>query len=164
MKEKKNKTGLNTPEGYFEGFEERMMLKVMEDSLPGSSGFKVPEGYFEQFEVKPPIAEGTGADIPVISIFSKRTLLYVSGVAASLVLLISVLNNKEEQLTMDSLSVASVEAYINDGEADIDVYDVMAVLNEDELESLSIPSEIVTEQNLEEYLIENLDETSFLIE
>ena len=53
MKEKKHNTGLNVPDGYFDNFEDRMMLKVMEESLPKSNGFKVPEGYFEQFEVSP---------------------------------------------------------------------------------------------------------------
>ena len=65
---------------------------------------------------------------------------------------------------MDSLSAESVEAYINGDIADIDTYDVMAMLNEEDLESISLSSEIVSEENLEAYLIENLDETSLLIE
>ena len=164
MKEKKHNTGLNVPEGYFNTFEDRMMLKVMEESLPRSNGFKVPEGYFQQFEVSPSLNVDTTTQPAVISIFRKKTLLYVSGVAASLLLIISLVNTKNDNLSMESLSADTVEAYINDGVADIDAYDVMALLSEEELESISIPSEVISEENLEAYLIENLDETSLLIE
>jgi len=164
MKEKKHNTGLNVPDGYFDNFEDRMMLKVMEESLPKSNGFKVPKGYFEQFNVAPEFTSEPTPQPAVISIFRKKTLLYVSGVAASLLLIISLINTKDDNLSMDSLSADTVEAYINDGVADIDAYDVMALLSEEELESISIPSEIISEENLEAYLIDNLDETSFLIE
>ncbi|KAA3620939.1 MAG: hypothetical protein DWP94_11410 [Flavobacterium sp.] len=164
MKEKKHNTGLNVPEGYFDTFEDRMMIKVMEENLPKSNGFKVPEGYFKQFEVSPSLNVDTTTQPAVISIFRKKTLLYVSGVAASLLLIISLVNTKNDNLSMESLSADTVEAYINDGVADIDAYDVLALLSEEELESISIPSEVVSEENLEAYLIENLDETSLLIE
>lgn len=164
MKEKKHNTGLNVPDGYFDNFEDRMMLKVMEESLPKSNGFKVPEGYFEQFEVSAQLTNELTPQPAVISIFRKKTLLYISGVAASLLLIISLINTKDDNLSMDSLSAESVEAYINGDIADIDTYDVMAMLNEEDLESISLSSEIVSEENLEAYLIENLDETSLLIE
>ena len=83
MKEKKHNTGLNVPDGYFDNFEDRMMLKVMEESLPKSNGFKVPEGYFEQFEVSAQLTNELTPQPAVISIFRKKTLLYISGVAAS---------------------------------------------------------------------------------
>lgn len=164
MENEKHKAGLNVPEGYFESFEDRMMLKIMEDGLPDSAGFKVPNGYFDSLEDRVMERVFDEEEPKVINLFRRRTLYYVAGVAACVVLVVSLFNNFGNELSMNDLSAASIENYINDGGMDIDSYDVMALLDEDELSEIKIPSEVLSEENLEDYLIENIDETSLLIE
>lgn len=164
MKEKTNKSGLHLPEGYFNNFEDRMMLKVMEDSLPRTNGFKTPDGYFGQVEdrVMSQVSE-TGRP-KIIPLFRNKTLLYVSGIAASLVLIISLVYGLGSDQPLEDLPVTAIEEYIYEGGTDIDSYDVMALLDEEDISEIKLPSEVISEESLENYLLENIDETSLLIE
>lgn len=164
MKEKTNKSGLHLPEGYFNNFEDRMMLKVMEDSLPKSNGFKTPDGYFVQFEDRVVSHVSETGRPKIIPLYRNKTLLYVSGIAASLVLIISLLNGLGSAQSFDDLSASAIEEYIEEGGMDIDSYDVMALLEEEDINDITIPSEVISEESLENYLLENIDETSLLIE
>ncbi len=164
MKEKKNKSGLHLPEGYFKNFEDRMMLKVMEDNLPKTNGFKTPEGYFGQVEERV-MSHVTETGRPkIIPLFRSKTLWYVSGIAASLVLIISLVNGLGSDQSIEDLSANAIEEYIYEGGMDVDSYDVMALLEEEDISDITIPSEVISEESLEDYLLDNLDETSLLIE
>ncbi|MBT8263573.1 MAG: hypothetical protein KJO05_12170 [Bacteroidia bacterium] len=164
MEEKKNISGLQPPEGYFENFEDRMMLKVMEDSLPKSNGFKVPEDYFGQFEGRM-IDAISETDAPkVVSLFRKQAFWYAAAIAASLALIVSLYNGFGSELSIEDLSASAVEEYIDEGGMGIDSYDVIALLEEEDINELTIPSDEISEESLENYLIENIDETSLLIE
>lgn len=161
MKDKSNNTGMNTPKGYFENFEDRMMLRVMEENLPESNGLRVPNTYFDSLEERVVDRLAVNKEPKVIPLFSKRTLIYVSGIAASLILLIS-LWGKTDELSLDELSANEVEEYIENGGIDLSSYEVMALLAEDELSEISISSEVISDEALEAYLLENFDETSLI--
>jgi hypothetical protein len=162
MNDKKHNTGLNLPEDYFDNFEDRMMFKIMEDSLPKNSGFKTPGSYFNELEER--VISNISEKPKVVSLFRNKTFLYVSGIAASLVLFISLFKGFDSDPAINDLSASAVEEYIYEGGMDIDSYDVMALLEEEDINELTIPSEMISEESLENYLIENLDETSLLIE
>jgi hypothetical protein len=164
MRENKNRSGLNLPEGYFDTFEDRMMLKIMEESLPKTSGFKTPDGYFGQVEDRVMSRVSESGKAKVIPLFRNKTVLFISGIAASLVLIISLVNVLGSDISIEDLSATTVETYINEGGMDIDSYDVMALLEEEDINNLTITSEVLSEESLENYLIENIDENTLLIE
>ncbi len=152
---------MNTPEGYFENFEDRMMLRIMEENLPESNGLRVPNTYFDSLEDRVVDRLEVNTEPKVIPLFSKRTLIYVSGIAASLLLLIS-LWGRSGEMSLDELSANEVEEYIENGGIDLSSYEVMALLAEDELSEINIPSEVISDEQLETYLLENFDETSLI--
>lgn len=164
MKNEKNTSGLNVPHGYFENFEDSVMLRVMEDSFPKNTGFKTPDGYFDGIEDRLTENVITREETKVISIFRNTRLLYVAGVAACVVLIVALFNGFGSELSIEDISVANIEEYINEGGMDIDSYDVFALLNDEEISELHINTELFSEESLENYLIENIDETSLLIE
>ena len=65
---------------YFEGLEDSILTQAKLKSLVSNSGFKAPEGYLDNFEVV------IKKETKVISIFSRKNILFVSSVAAAIVL------------------------------------------------------------------------------
>jgi hypothetical protein len=162
VKDNKHKHGFKVPENYFESFEAQLFDKIKSEELPKDSGFRVPEGYFENLEDsivnKLHVSERRSK---VIKLNTKMTLAYVIAIAACLALIISVVvQNKSIVQQLDSLKVASIENYINDGYMDLESYELMALLNEDDLTNMNLENDIFSEESLETYLIEhNIDET-----
>ena len=165
MKDDNKNTGMNIPEGYFENFEDRMLIRMMEEEFPNKAGFAVPDTYFAEVDDRMLSAVSEKQETTVVSIFRSKTLLYAASIAACAILVFTIFNNTSiNEVSADDLSVEAIEAYINNGGTDFDSYDVMAMLDEETIETITIPSEILSEENLEDYLIENIDETSLLIE
>lgn len=160
-KEGKYKHGLKAPEDYFEGFEERLFSKISEEALPSKSGFEVPDGYFDSLEEKILSRVSMETVVKVIPLYKRKTFIYAASIAACLVLAFSIFTqNTTEELTLE---IADIEAYFDADGMDYDSYDVAQLLNEDDLEALSFET-IFSEEILEEYLLENLDDTTLLIE
>ena len=157
MKDNKHKHGFKVPENYFENFEAQLFDKIKSEELPMDSGFRVPEGYFENLEDsifnKLYVSERRSK---VIKLNSKMTLAYVLAIAACLALIISVaVQNKSIVQRLDSLKVASIENYINEGYMDLESYEVMALLNDDDLTNMNLENDIFSEESLETYLMEH---------
>lgn len=161
-KEDKYKHGMKVPEDYFDNFEERLFIRLAEEELPDAPGFSVPDGYFDTLDEKvmanlPP--EGKGKVIPF---YRRRAFSYMAGAAACAVLVFSLLTKGPgENMTLE---IADIEAYLDAGGIDYNSYDVAQLLNEDDLESIPLENEFLSEESLEEYLLENLDDTNLLIE
>lgn len=160
-KDKKHK-GFNVPEGYFEKFEESLELRLMEEALPKSNGFKVPEGYFDTLEVKV-MSSVTTRDSKVVSIFKNRTMYYVAGIAASLLLIFTLTTRTERVENLADISLSEVESYLAEYENDYDTYDIMALMEEDDYNEITLDSDVISEESLEDYLFENIEETSSLL-
>lgn len=165
MKEKHNKTHFEAPQGYFEEFEDRLMLRLMEENLPASPGFGIPEGYLDNLDDSL-LQKATASDRGIISLFSNRRLHYAVAAAACLVLAFTLFRtvSSTPDITLADVPVNSVESFITEGESGIDTYDVLALMNEEEIDALTLGSELISEESLEDYIIENLNETSLLIE
>ena len=73
---KEYKNSYKTPESYFEGFNERLMDKILaeEFSIPKDDGFVVPDKYFETFTNKVAYQKET----KVIRLGSYKKILYGS--------------------------------------------------------------------------------------
>ncbi|WP_299114491.1 hypothetical protein [uncultured Winogradskyella sp.] len=161
MKEDKlhniNSTGFKAPKDYFESFDQKLMQRLEEDtSIKGitATGFNVPKDYFDTVEAKIIDKVNEENKTKVISLFSRKNMYYVSGIAASLLLFFAIFintNNTEE------LSIEMVENYFID--SDLDTYDLAELLTEADVleEDFTLVETNYSEENLEEYLLENAD-------
>ncbi len=160
-KEGKYKHGLKVPEDYFESFEERLFGKIAEEALPKKPGFKVPNDYFDGLETKILSKIKSEKTIPVIPLYRRKAFLYATSIAACLLLAFFIfIGETTQEVTLD---IADIEAYLDDDGLDYDAYDVAQFLNEEDLENLSLET-IFSEENLETYLLEHLDNNTLLIE
>lgn len=162
--EEQNKSGFDLPQDYFNDFEDRLLLRMMEDGLPKSAGFKAPEGYFETFEDKiADVIDGL-EDPKALYIFRYKTLLFAAAAAACLLLIFSLFDNFGTQHSLEDIPASTVEEYLNQGNLGLDTYDLLALMDEEEIEELMNITDMISAENLESYLIENLEETSYLID
>ncbi|MFK5982531.1 MAG: hypothetical protein QM499_06430 [Flavobacteriaceae bacterium] len=165
MENNKHKNnGLGLPENYFENFEERLFSKISEDIIPKKTGFSIPEDYFNTLESNV-INQINTADkeVKVISIISKKTILYAASIAAITILAFSIFSNKPAT-TINDLDIASIENYIENGNIDLNTYELTSLLNDNDFDDLTAENEFITEEQLENYLLENIDDTSILTE
>lgn len=151
-------TGFKTPKDYFDTVEDAVFSKLKTEDITDNiedTGFKLPDNYLNTIEDKV-FTKLESKDTKVISIFSKRNLLYISSVAAAIVILFSVLMKKEITLDQD-LDYDMVKNYIID--QDVSSYELAALLTEEELSSINseIMAEAFSDEDMEDYLIENIN-------
>jgi hypothetical protein len=158
-------TGFKAPDGYFSSFDDNVFNKIdSENSLNTikNTGFKVPKGYFESLNANVLFNQIEKRESKIISLFNKKNLLYLSGVAAAILLLFN-LSLFSKNPSFDNLESDIVENYL------IDEYfstndDIAALFTDDEIEqSVSIDYDI-NASNIEEYLLNNADIESLLLE
>ena len=165
MKDKKHKEGFDLPKGYFEEFENRLFNKINSEILPKNNGFTVPEGYFKTLDEKISTNIANVSSQPkVISIVSRKTLLYAVSIAACAVLIFSLINLNNEEITINDIDFTSIESYIEEGNIEITNNDLISLLTEDDLNELTIEESLIPEELIEEYLLDNIEDTSILIE
>mgnify|MGYP000168009999 CR=1 FL=1 len=129
-------SGHKTPDKYFESFDDRLLSKLKEDNKLDaikSTGFKVPNNYFETVNDKILNTINNNEETKVIPLFSWRKAAYVSAVAASLILMFNVFFNTPDEVTYESLEIASIENYLV--EEDYTSYEFASLLTDDELNS-----------------------------
>lgn len=163
---KPKKQGFKTPDNYFEEFEDRLFDKMNKSSLPGHHGFKTPKNYFEGLEdsILRRIQE-EDKDAGVVPLFGWKTVTYAASIAACAILIFTIFNNTpSSNKLLDKLEFASIEEYFEDSSTEINANDVIALLNNEELAEMTFDSDYFSDENIEEYLLENLDDTTLLIE
>jgi hypothetical protein len=165
MKDKKNIHGFTTPKNYLEDFDSRLFEKLKEEVLPNEAGFTTPEGYFSDLEDR--ILKNSQVSEPlgrVVSLYRKVPVIWTTAIAACLAVLFMVSQNNNESNTLSKLEFSSIENYIDDGNLDLDQNDIAALLNDEEIDVLNLDTSMFSEENLENYLIENSYDTNFLTE
>ena len=86
-------------------------------------------------------------------------------IAACLAIIVSLLiKNDSIVKQIDSIKTASIETYIDEGYLDLESYEVLALLDDEELSNINFESDIFSEESLEDYLLENSIEETLLIE
>nr|WP_321412187.1 hypothetical protein [uncultured Allomuricauda sp.] len=107
---KDKKITFNTPEGYFEKFNDRLMDRIQSEEaeddedrdsiIPKTDGFLVPKGYFDEFE--PIILSKTSQkETKVIPLRSNRKWYYgVAAIAAIFTLIFSKTQRQNLSLLM----------------------------------------------------------------
>ena len=161
MKKKKlytiKSTGFKTPEHYFESIEKRMMKPIAEDKNLRKikhSGFDIPFDYFDNVEEAVLSQLKDEKNQKVIPFFSKTRFYYTVGIAASILLIISIFLNSSKP---ETLSVDMVENYLF--ETDLNSYELAQLLSDANLleDDFIIVETNFEEDSLESYLIDNTD-------
>lgn len=152
-------SGFKTPKNYFDGLEDSIMNQMKLQEKVEDTGFKVPDNYFESLDEK--ILDKVTHKPKVISLFTKRNLLYATSIAAALVLMLNIIGNNNE-LTFDDLELTSIENYLS--EEDFSSYEYASLLTEDELTTDNFIDTELTDESLEDYLLQNATIEDFIIE
>ncbi len=149
-------TGFKTPDAYFDTFNQRLIekLAVQKDMASiTSSGYKVPENYFENFDAKLQARLKINEKSKVIPFMSWRNIAYISGVAAVLILMLTVFLQSDNPLSINQVETAYIEDYLNGENLNID--DFASLLTDDDLIFENFVTNTLTEESLENYLLNN---------
>lgn len=160
-KDKKN--SFNTPEGYFENFNERLMGRIekevhSESIIPKSDGFSVPENYFD--EITPKIMSKTSQrDGKIIQLNPFRRFYYGTAAVAAVFIVIFGFNWKSnEPIVFDDLANTEIDAYFESNDLNISTYELAELVSLENVELNDILDQDLDAENILEYLDENLDD------
>ncbi len=152
-------TGFKVPKDYFNILEDTILSKIKAESILkdiDSPGFEIPNGYLDTLEYtvfnKLPKKENP----KIISLFSKKNLIYISGVAAAIVIMFGFFWNNTNASEME-LDYEMVESYLID--QNISSYEIASLLTEEELSNIDseIMNEAFNDEDMEDYLLENVN-------
>ncbi|GAB2772954.1 hypothetical protein [Salinimicrobium soli] len=171
MKEKQlpyhQKTGFKVPENYFQDFEARMMQKVTAENTETkltNNPFKVPENYFEEFESRlMNKVQEEPRQVKVVSLFSRKHLSFVSGIAAVLAILFytTVLNSPSDS-GYEDIDMVALENYLLET-LELENPEETPMINGREFSFASSANSNLDNEAVLQYLQENIDEPSILL-
>ena len=148
------KTGFNVPKDYFNNLEDIILSKQKIKELSVDSGFKTPENYFETLENRIIAKASKKETSKVLSLFSKRNLVYASSIAAAILLLFN-LSIFQSKFNWNTLDIQNVENYII--EEEMSSYEIASLLSDEELIEENFINYDFNDENIESYLLDNLD-------
>lgn len=157
-------SGFKVPDTYLDSFDELLLNRLKKSSpLEGlqNPGFKVPDQYFETFDDKLMETVSSEKVGKVIPLMSWKKVAYVSGIAASIVLMVSLFNNNSKKLTFGDLDISLIEDYIV-GEDFTD--ENMASLATEDLTLDKFMDSHLIDANLEDYILDNSSVEDYLNE
>ena len=160
-KHKIEDTGFTVPKDYFKSFEDLIHSQAKLNNVANKTGYKTPDSYFETFEAKILNQVSENDTSRLIPLFNKRNLVYVSSIAAAILLLfnLSIFEGKSAWETLDS---ETVENYlINEN---IGAYEIASTLENIDFLEENFVSPHMNEAALEAYLLEHTDIEDLIIE
>ncbi|TBN04784.1 hypothetical protein EYD45_05860 [Hyunsoonleella flava] len=158
-----NASGFKVPKDYFENFEYTLMDNIKVEEVIGTpeTGFDVPKHYFETLEDRIVANVAEKKDTKVISLLNRKTIVYISGIAAAILLLFN-LSIFNDRVSIEDLEAATVENYILD--EDISSYEIASLFTEELPSEDGLVEYNLDAENLEEYLLNNADIESYMVE
>lgn len=164
MKHKKHLHGFQVPQDYFDNLEERVMQKIALDNLPKDTGMTVPEGYFEQLEARI-VANAIKPEAKKVPKLIKLNTLWKVAAAASVIGIGLWLFPAKSGVDLNTNTMVNTEItidyYIEDMLSDMPDEGLYNLIEDAELDASSFSNNI-NKQELEEYLMENLDLSTLL--
>lgn len=165
MNKSHKNNGFKTPEGYFDGLADKLIDKLSEpDSyregsvLPEKEGFVVPENYFDT--LKESIDDKINREkTKVVQLNPYRKYYFAAASIAAVALVIFGLswNTKGAPPEWD-ITATDVEAYFEDNDLELSSYEIAEVIAVDELEINDILETQLNEENVIDYLNDNIDD------
>ena len=127
-------------------------------TIPESDGFGIPEGYLDNLN-KNIRQKLDASEVKVISITSYKKYYYAAASIAAITLVVLGLNfNSSEEIGFEDLAHTEIETYFEDNELGLSTYEIAEMLPVDELEISDILSTQFNEENMLNYLNDNLDD------
>lgn len=160
MNKSDKNSGFKTPEGYFEGLTDKLMGKLSEEDsvLPKKDGFTVPEDYFETLNEKIR-AKVNKKEPKVVQLNPYRKYYFAAASIAAVALVVFGLNwNASGEATFEDLANSDIESYFENNELGLSSYEIAEVIPVDELEISDILENQLNEDNVFEYLNDNIDD------
>ncbi|GAA3598363.1 hypothetical protein Q4Q39_19785 [Flavivirga amylovorans] len=155
-------TGFKVPDDYFNSLEEAIFSDIKLEKVANDSGFKLPEGYLNTLEDVIINKVSTKTPTKRIPLFRKRAIIYISGIAAAVLLLFN-LSFPENKPTFEALDIEIVENYIMD--ENFGSYEIATLLfEEDLLEENFIEYKDDENETVETYILDNLDIEDIILE
>tara|TARA_R110002050_G_scaffold293864_1_gene451004 strand:- start:436 stop:936 length:501 start_codon:yes stop_codon:yes gene_type:complete len=165
VEKENNIPNFKVPEGYFETFEERLFSKIAEEKFPKTTGFKVPDAYFEKLDERVVASVTEVKSGKVINLFPKKYFGYAAAVAACLLIGFTLFTSPaNDSSSLDALQLAAIDTYIEDGNLNFDIYDLTSYIEDKDIKDIDFEMHQFSEDNLEDYLIENLDAATLINE
>lgn len=165
------RSGFKIPENYFEDFEAKALDSICLE--PGGlnasgndSGFRVPLDYFETLESKIyEEIENSESKGKVIPMHRTRKFYYYAAVAAIFVGLISTqLFNPVQDNSFDSIELSALEAYMDSGNIDFNYNEISSMIYEEDYVFDNITKSNLSDDAVFEYLNENIEDPSIILE
>lgn len=154
--------GFKVPDNYFDGIEDSVLSQIKLKSI-GGPGFKVPDGYFDTLEDTVLNKVSKDEKTKVINLFTRRNLLYVSSIAATILLLFNLNLFNKKSISFDTLETATVESYIMNEY--INSFDMASLFTEDDDIVVDNFIELnFSEENMEDYILNHVDMEYFFLE
>ncbi|TWO31960.1 hypothetical protein E1J38_011305 [Seonamhaeicola sediminis] len=157
---KKNKlhniknSGFKAPNQYFDTLEDHIINELKLKERSHTSGFKAPDNYFDSLEETILNKVSRESKPKVFELFSNKTIVYASSIAAAVLLLIS-LSLFDSKISFDDLDNETVENYLL--YENIDSYEIASFLNEEDLKEENFVEFNIDEEVVEDYIFDNLD-------
>ncbi|MCX2720240.1 hypothetical protein [Lentiprolixibacter aurantiacus] len=161
MDKKYKKEGFRVPDGYFEGLNKRLQDRLYQDSfdLPEEDGFAVPEGYLEGLQDKLNSRIATGEEPGVIKLKPWKKYYFVAAsIAAAVVIIIGLRLGRTDDFTFSDLANAELESYFYDNDLELTSYEMAEVLPVEEIEVNDILDNELNEENIMDYLDDNVED------
>ncbi len=161
MDKKYKKEGFKLPEGYFEGLTDRILEGIEEDTskLPDKEGFAVPEGYFDSLDERVRKAISPDEDSKVVRLNPWKKYYFVAAsIAALIIIVIGFQLSQTQEFTFSDLANAELENYLDETDLGLTSYEIAEVLPIEELEVNDILDTALNEENILDYLDENVED------
>lgn len=156
-----NKNPFSTPKGYFDSFEESLRDRLAKESssIPQQEGFRVPSSYFEDFQSKLTARLEEEKTVPKVIQFTpfRKFMTIAASIAAVTFLAIGINWGNSEELSFTDLANSEIEAYFDDNELDLSSDEIAEVLPVDTYEINDFVQPQLNEDNLLDYLNENVE-------
>lgn len=145
-------TGFKVPKDYFDTLEYTVLNNIKLKEQPSESGFITPNNYFDTLEdaILSKISEKESPK--VISIFSRRNIIYACSIAAAVLLLFN-LSIFEKESGWEDIKAETVENYIIN--ENIGSYEIASLLIDEELNENNFTDIEFSDEALENYFLDH---------
>jgi hypothetical protein len=159
-----NKNRFGVPQGYFDTFEKRLELRLMEEQLPKKTGFLAPDNYFNDLDERL-LLNSTSKNSPKIRWLGTSSRWWVAAAAVAIVffMVYSPWNSNELPL-LSELSPETIELYIDNGGLDYETHEIMALMTDEQLDTLDMEEQWGLNEQLEDYLLERIEYNHLITE
>ena len=156
-------SGYKVPKDYFDTLDNTIIDSIASNKFKTeSSGFNIPTDYFDTLEEKiMNTVSNNKKEAKVISLFNKKNLIYISGIAAAALIFISIYISKET-VTFDSIEMELVENYLYT--ESISSEDLLSLLGDDTLIEDDFIQNNLNDESLENFILDDDTIDDFLID